>query len=184
MRAGVVRDANVWLQNMSAAADRVRAIPYVDRVWIHRGLPAHVQIVVTERTPYAALEIGRERVLVDKALRVLSAARRSVRPVIVIGRKVVPAPGTFLRDSDALRLVHDYQMLLSAHVIVQKLAYDKFGDLIAVMRGGVRLLLGDDTGLSAKSGLIEPILSQVAQGGRRIAAIDLRAQGTPVVVYR
>jgi len=47
---------------------------------------------------------------------------------------------------------------------------------------GVQLLLGDDEDLARKIALIGPILSQTA--GRRIAAIDLRAPGTPVVVYR
>jgi len=76
----------------------------------------------------------------------------------------------------------DYERLTDAHVVVVTLGYDRFGDLTAGTPRGVQLLLGDDEDLTRKIALIGPILSQTA--GRRIAAIDLRAPGTPVVVYR
>jgi DNA-binding transcriptional regulator YdaS (Cro superfamily) len=45
-------------------------------------------------------------------------------------------------------------------------------------------LLGPQSDLAQKLTLVDAILAQVVHGQRRIAAIDVRAPGTPVVVYR
>jgi cell division septal protein FtsQ len=183
--AGIARNANVWLQNMSAARARIARIPYVHEVWIHRSLPANVAIVVRERVPYAVVAYGPRLLAVDNSLRVLQAAPRSwVLPVLVSNAERAPQPGYFIKDDALSRLLHDAQTLAAAHVAVRRLWYDKFGDLAALMPGGVRLLLGDDGDLAAKSRLIGPILSQAGAGGRRIGAVDLRAAKTPIVVYR
>lgn len=184
-RARIVPDANVWLQNTRAASARIQAIPYVKDAAIHRSLPAGVRIDVTERVPYAIVKSGPSALLVDRDLRVLQSAPHGIAlPVFVQKLANVPAPGAFLKDEAILRLRDDYDALAQAHVIVTTLHYDKFGDLDAGMRSGVQLLLGDDSELAQKTGLIGPILSQVAANGRRVAAVDLRAAKTPVVVYK
>lgn len=184
-RARIVPDANLWLQNMRAAARRVESIPYVKDAAIHRSLPAGVRIDVTERAPYAIVKSGPSALLVDRDLRVLQSAPRGMAlPIFVQKLASAPAPGAFLKDEALLRLRDDYDTLSQAHVIVTSLHYDKFGDLDAGMRSGVQLLLGDDSQLAQKTGLIGPILSQVAANGRRVAAVDLRAPKTPVVVYK
>lgn len=184
-RAQISGQSNLWLQNMHAAAARVRAIPEIGDVRISRSLPAGVRITVTERSPYAAIRTGAAQLIVDHDLRVLrKTAHAGSLPVFVLKLKDAPADGTFLKDERIVQLRDDYDTLAQAHVIVTSLQYDKFGDLVAGMRSGVRLLLGDDSDLSQKAALIGPILSQVAAAGRRIAAVDLRAVKTPVVVYK
>jgi len=184
-RAHIAADANVWLLNTGAARRRIEAIPYINEAWIHRSLPANVRIDVTERSPYAVLESSSQTVLIDRDLRVLQQLDRSVTlPKFIVPAANVPAEGAFIKAGAVQRLRDDYDVLTQAHVIVRSLSYDKFGDLLATMPTGVRLLLGDDTDLQKKAALIPPILSQVAAGGRRIAAVDLRAPKTPVVEYR
>lgn len=184
-RARVITHANVWLQNMRAAAARVDVIPYVKDAQIHRSLPATVRIAVTERTPYAVLRYRSGAVVVDRDLRVLQRLDGAVTlPQFLLKATHPPADGAFVKDATAMRFNEDYAALARGHVIVTSLRYDKFGDLVATMHGGVRLLLGDDADLQKKTPLVGPILSQVAAGGRRIAAVDLRAPKTPVVVYR
>ncbi len=185
VRAQISTQANLWLQNTRAAAARVEAIPYVNQAAIHRSLPANVLISITERAPYAVLHYSGKAVLVDRDLRVLQRLDGPVALVqFVLKPANVPAVGTFVKDPAALQLREDFDTLSNAHVVVSSLRYDKFGDLIATMHSGVRLLLGDDADLPKKTELIGPILSQVATSGRRIAAVDLRAPKTPVVVYR
>ncbi len=104
-------------------------------------------------------------------------------PEFVMKAQQMPQAGQFVKDQDAARLRNDYEALNQAHIVVWLVQYDKFGDLIATMHTGVRLLLGDDSDLQTKIALVGPILSQVAASGRRIAAVDLRAPKTPVVVY-
>jgi cell division septal protein FtsQ len=184
-RAHISRTQNVWLQSMGAAADRVAAIPYIRTVSIHRGLPASVRVAVTERTPYAKLRYGTQTALVDRDLRVLQMQPGpAALPVFAGTSRAMPAAGTFVKDPDIARLREDYEALSEAHVVVAWLEYDKFGDLVATMRSGVQLLLGDDKMLEQTAPLVGPILSQVAASGRKIAQVDLRAPKTPVVVFK
>lgn len=184
-RAQIAPQQNVWLQNAHRAAARIAAIPYVKTATIHRTLPATVHIAVTERAPFAVLQSAASRALVDRDLRVLEIPRTaSALPLIIAKRAIVPPPGGFVRDANVQRLRDDFEALAQAHVAVRSLEFDKFGDLVATTRGGISLLLGDDTDLSKKTPLIDPIISQVSATGKRLAAVDLRAPGTPVVVYK
>jgi cell division septal protein FtsQ len=176
---------NIWLQNMRKAAQRIDAIPYVKTASIHRSLPAGVRIAVTERTPFAILRTNAGRAVVDHDLRVLPPeGRANALPVIVTKLASLPIDGAFVKDADALRLRDDFDALAAAHVAVRSLHFDKFGDLVAGTRGGISLLLGDDSDLAKKTPLIDPIISQVSATGKKLAAVDLRAPKTPVVVYR
>jgi cell division protein FtsQ len=184
-RAAIAPHANLWLQNMHAAAARIAAIPYVKTAQIHRSLPASVRIVITERVPFAVLQYGAQRVLVDRDLRVLGAADASQTVPVLTAKGIVPsADGTFVKDPEVQHLRDDALALSQAHVAVRSLHYDRFGDLVATTTGGIALLLGDDDDLQKKTPLIDPIVSQVVAAGKKLAAVDLRAPKTPVVVYK
>lgn len=184
-RAAIAPSANVWLQNMRAATRRIEAIPYVATARIHRTLPAGVTIEVTERKPYAVVRSGDERALVDRDLRVLSTGETAASlPTFALRGRSPLQQGAFLKDSVLGHLRDDYDALVAGHVIVTRLAYDRFDDLDASTHDGVSILFGDDTDLEKKIPLVDPILSQVSRAGRPIKAIDLRAPATPVVVYR
>lgn len=184
-RAAIAPHENVWLQNVGAAARRVEAIPYVKSVYVHRALPANVRVSVEERRPFAVVQYRDERVIVDHDLRVLQADDGArTFPVIVAKDAGAPADGAFTTDANLRRLRDDDDALARAHVAVRTLRYDRFGDLVATTPGGIELLLGDDADLSKKTGLIDPIISQVSATGKKLAAVDLRAPKTPVVVYK
>jgi len=181
---------NVWLQNTHAASARVEALPYVATARVHRLFPAHVTIVVTERVPWAvvgAYGSTHGRVLVDADLRVLSALADdapATLPTIETNRPVALPVASFVRDHQVTAMRDDLDALRTAHVDVVDLRYDKYEDLIAKLRDGTIVLLGDDgEDMQKKIGLIGPIRSQLAKG-RPIAAIDLRAPNTPVVRYK
>jgi cell division protein FtsQ len=181
-RARISMRVNMWLQNMTAAAARIDEIPYVKSAAIYRFPPGTVDVWITERTPFAIVRSGTERALVDRDLRVLGAAA-GTHPSFTIEPGADLTPGTFLTGTQATALRDDYQALVAAHVIPTALSRDRFGGVVATLRGGVRVLLGDNTDLSGKIAMIDPILSQVARP-RQVAEIDLRAPRAPVVVYR
>ncbi len=184
-RAGVSTHLNLWLQNPHAIASRIEAIPYVERADVHRVPPATIAIWVTERTPFAVLRSGGDEVIVDRTLRVLGPVQPGiVLPVFDLGKAPLPVPGTFVTAAGAVALRNDYDALVGAHVIPVSLAFDRFGGLVATMSNGIKVLLGDDDDLAAKVRLIDPILAQVVRRSRRVAALDLRASGTPVLVYK
>ena len=183
-RAAIAPGTNVWLQNAAAAAGRVAAIPYVDKATVHRSLPANVRIDVTERRPFAIVRFADGDALVDRELRVLEpAAADGDLPQLILPHLAEPGAGTFLHARDAVRLRDDYLTLEAQHVAARRLRFDRFDELTAFTPGGVVLLLGDDADLPGKAALVQPILSQAAVRGRKIAAVDLRAPKTPVVRY-
>jgi cell division protein FtsQ len=183
--AAVAGRVNMWLQNTGAMATRVRGIPYVDSVAVYRLPPATVVISVSERTPFAVVRSDERAVLVDRDLRVLQPAPDdSTLPQFVLKPGVVLEPGRFLTEPAAVALRDDYAAMIAARVVPLQLTFDQFGGLVAVVRGGVRILLGDDADLSKKLALVDPILAQVVRKQRRIAAVDLRAPATPVLVFK
>lgn len=174
---------NLWLQNMHAAASRVKAIPDILDVAIHRRLPARVTIAVSERVPYARVVSGGASYVVDRAMRVLDENAKHLPAFRISLREQDPPPGTFLTDAKLARLRTDYDDLQRAHVAAAALQFDRFGDLTARTPRGITLLLGDDESLREKASLVAPILAQTLSSARPVSAIDLRAPNTPVVVY-
>jgi cell division septal protein FtsQ len=184
-RAGVSTHLNLWLQNPHAIASRVEAIPYVERAAVHRVPPATIAIWVTERTPFAILRGGSDEAVVDRKLRVLGPVPPGiVLPFFDLGSASLPDPGAFVTTPRAVALRKDYDALVGAHVIPVSLGFDRFGGLVATMSDGIKVLLGDDDDLDSKLRLIDPILAQIVRKARRVAAVDLRAPGTPVLVYK
>ncbi len=184
-RAAIDRRQNMWLQNSAAIEKRVEAIPYVGAVHVERSWPNVETLAIVERTPYAIVTSAKETYLVDRALRVLSIGRGAAKlPEL---RATISTPldaGAFLADPGLAALRDDNEALLGAHLVARSLAHDKYGDLVVVLGNGIRVLFGDESDLAKKIPLVDPILTQVGKAGRPIATIDLRALGTPVVVYK
>jgi cell division protein FtsQ len=185
-RAAIAPHVNMWLQDPRAIASRVESIAYVDTASVRRIPPVTMRIAVTERTPFALLRSGSSAAIVDRSLRVLALAATSDPsdlPVLTANSGVPLVVGSSVTDPAVTNLRDDYLAMVDAHVIPVALRLDRYGGLIAVVRGGVQVLLGDGD-LEKKLPLVDPILAQIASKQRRVAAIDLRAPGTPVLVYR
>jgi cell division septal protein FtsQ len=183
--ARVNMNVNMWLQNSRAIARRVEAIPYIDNARVHRYPPSTVVVAVTERVAYAVVVSDEQSVLVDRHLRVLAPQYdASALPTFTLPPGVELDPGTFIARRDAISLANDYDAMIAGHVVPLELHYDKFGGLVATVRGGIQILLGDDADLTKKLSLVDPILAQVVRKERGVSEVDLRAPGTPVVVYR
>jgi cell division protein FtsQ len=186
-RARIDLARNMWLQNTQAMALRIAAIPYIDTAVVRRHVPDRIAIGVTERTPYAFIGVRGAGVTVDRALRVLQLGEppelAGTLPVLSVALPQQPEPGSFIAASAVTALQNDAAALIAARLDPAVLAFDRFGDVVVTLRGGVRVLLGDQRSVAQKVPLIEPILQQVGRGTRKIVAIDLRAYTTPVVVY-
>lgn len=184
-RAAVASHESIWLQNTGAMAARIVAIPYIATASIHRVPPATLRIAVRERTPFAVLRSGTDAAVVDRALRVLTpAVGDESYPVFVVRPNLDLAPGTFATSGAAVALRTAYDAMKARRMAPLELAFDRFGGLVVTLPGGLRLLLGGEGDLDQKLALAQAILAQVVRGQRRIAALDLRAPATPVLVYR
>jgi hypothetical protein len=184
-RSGIAPRINMWLQDPRAIARRIETIPDILRVSVRRIPPTTIALAVTERQPFAIVRWGPREALVDRDLRVLSEPPPDdALPLLVFPLGGGDAPGTFLDEPQLLALRDDYEALLAAHIFSAELRFDRFGGLVAVVGGGVTVLFGDGADLDKKIPLVNPILAQVDHGRRRVSTLDLRAPGTPVVVYR
>ncbi|MGB6986428.1 MAG: FtsQ-type POTRA domain-containing protein [Candidatus Aquilonibacter sp.] len=172
--AQIELNRNIWLQNTAAMTKRIEAIPFIDTAAVHRHFPGSVFIDVTERTPFAVLAAGGTRELVDRTLRVLRPAGPddAMLPVLVAANA-----------QDMQTLAGTEEAAERAQLEPALLDYDKYGDVEMTLRGGIRVLFGDPATVAQKVSLVQPILTKVERGNRRVAAIDLRAMTTPVVVY-
>ena len=186
LQAGrISRDRSIWLENTGTIASRIGRIPYVASVSIHRLPPASLKIVVRERVPIAVLEVADDTAVVHRSLRVLEEpAGTQPLPVLSLGTTLSLIPGEFVTSKDALELRDAYETLSASGTKVAVLSLDRYGDLVAQLPEGVRLLLGAPENLEKKTALAGEILSQTARGQRKISALDLRAPNTPVIVYR
>jgi cell division protein FtsQ len=184
--AAIAGNVNMWLQNTGAIASRVRAIPYVSTATVYRVPPSTIVIAVRERSPFAVVDDGVQTALVDRDLRILqlSAGDEALPRFELAQPDVALQAGRFLTDPKAIGMRDDYEAMIAAHVVPLKLEYDRYDGLVATVRGGVRILLGDDADLDKKLLLVDPILAQVVRKQRRVAAVDLRAPRTPVIVFK
>jgi cell division septal protein FtsQ len=183
--AQIAPQESIWIQNPGAISRRIQTIPYIATASIHRIPPDSIRISVTERRPFAILQSGPERAVVDRSVRVLapaSAAER--RPVLIVPPGLVLLPGNFVTTHGATTLRDTYQVLLLRGIAPRSLAFDRYGGLVITLPDGLRILLGQEGDLAQKLSLVDAILRQVVHGQRRVTTIDVRAPATPVVVYR
>lgn len=176
---------SIWLENTGAIASRIRRIPYVDSVAIHRVPPASLRIAVRERSPMAVLQTEYDSAVIDRSLRVLEEpATMQTLPVLIVSDPLSLVPAEFVTAKDARELRDAYETLVGDGAKVKTLSLDRYGDVIAQTPEGVRLLLGAPEGLERKIALANQILAQTQRAQRKISALDLRAPTTPVIVYR
>jgi cell division protein FtsQ len=172
--AQIQLDRNIWLQNTAAMTKRIEAIPYIETAAVHRHMPSTISIDVKERTPFAVLDTNGTRELVDHTMRVLRPATPDDATLPVL---VASSP----QDAQALAVA--LEAALVAHLEPASLDLDKYGDVEMTLHGGIRVLFGDLSTVAQKVTLVQPILEKVERGSRKVAALDLRAMTTPVVVY-
>jgi hypothetical protein len=188
-RAAIDPQTNVWFLNKRSIENRIDAIAYVLSAHVHRRPPADVTIDVTERTPSACVRDrdGRE-VTIDRDDRVLEddCADRTL-VAYDVRSALAEHPGAFVRSPELADLEAASAKLGASAARFRAFSYDGFGQLVAVMPGGIAVEFGDAgdaDDLGRKERLITPILAQLGPRATDVKAVDLRAVATPVVEYR
>ena len=185
-RAALQPQANIWLQRLGPAEQRIEALPYVRTAHLHRVPPATIAIDIVERTPDGCvLGAAGAEALVDSDGRVLSAtcATGQRLPTFLVPALSPPRPGGFTGDDALARLQADARALAPEGTNFVRFQHDGYGDVEATLPDGVMVLFGAEGDLQAKARLVEPIL-RASNRRSAIVAIDLRAPAAPVVRYR
>jgi cell division septal protein FtsQ len=184
--AQIDRRANVWLLDTTAIEQRIDAIPYVETARVHRRPVANVWIEIVERTPSACVRDGAgHEFTIDDASRVLETDCRSGGLTrFTLQAALAVRPGAYATDRELAALRSDEHTLGPAAANFEAFSHDRFGGLCATLRDGIQVEFGDDTDLDQKQRLIDPILAELGPRALDVAAVDLRAETTPVVDFR
>ena len=92
--------SNLWLMDLTAARNRVQALPFVRTATLVRVPPSTATIAVVERTPDGCL-VGRggQHALIDSDGRILSRdCTAQPSPEFRVAMVAVPTPGNFVQD--------------------------------------------------------------------------------------
>ena len=161
----------------AAAVHRVEGLPWVERAKVVRDYPGTVRIVITEYTPVAYVQDGRDVVLLAENGRAI--ARVPAPPAgaaKIIGVRRAPAVGELLSPPEAARIVPQLPRELAQQVA----SVDVAGTGIALHlagRGAVRLGTADD--LHAKAAAALAVLG--VRGAKSFSYLDVSTPGTPTL---
>lgn len=165
--------------DLGTAAVRVARLPWVDDVVVDRDWPSTVRIVVTERTPVAALAAGEGRwSLVDERSRVLAVVDDPGDLPVLVGLGELPAPGEALEPEDADVVAVAAALPSSLEEVVTEVAVVD-GAVHLTSRDGGDVLLGGADELEAKLGALATMVAKVDLTCLQV--LDLRVPSAPVL---
>ena len=184
-RAAIDPSANIWLLNTRAIESRIEELPYVDTASLVRLPPASVTIAIAERTASACVRDTTGRTMtIDAANRILQNDCDGALVSYALRTAIDAPPGAFLHDRELSDLETDGGTLSANATKFSAFSHDRFGELVALMPGGIAVQFGDEGDLAGKERLIGPILTQLGPRAAAVKSVDLRAPTTPVVEYR
>lgn len=168
---------------LGGAQERVEALPLVARATVSRVSAVTVRIEIVERVPHLVALSGGDSVLVDEeGVVIAEGTEPALTPVDVTGP--LPALGTVLDASTPLGAAHLVWQGLSGplQAEVRRLEARSAEDVDLRLEDGTRVRFGRADQLQEKVRSLGALLEELA--GERVAVIDVRAPGNPVVSGR
>jgi cell division protein FtsQ len=154
----------------AAVATRLARLPFVQRVAVDRAFPHELRIRVTPEVPAAFVQTARGRVVIARSGRVIGAlAGAQGLPAITATGVTIPAPGGNVGDRLGEELAVAGAFLAHRSLRVVSLRESDVG-LVALLKGGVELRLGDASDITTK----------LTIAGRVLAHRDRGADAAPV----
>ncbi|HUY63168.1 MAG TPA: FtsQ-type POTRA domain-containing protein [Acidimicrobiales bacterium] len=162
-----------------AEAVAVQGLPWVERATVERRWPDTVVVDIVERVPVAAVPTARggEFALVDASGRVVQWSM-TAGPLPLLRSPAAPGrPGSTLGSGagPGLATVSAAMAIVPGRVHGVAVAAD--GSVTLDLGSGIQVLVGADTGLTAKLDALASLLAGVAPTGPEV--IDVRVPGEP-----
>ena len=159
-----------------SVAGRIRRLPWVDRVTVHRDWPGTVRIAITEHRPVLFVRNGTEAALVAADGRVFARVRGAIpggRELRETGR--LPEPGDRVVPGSVARLAIALPETLAGRARRFELREES---LVLVLAGGGEVRFGPIEDLGAKAAAAAAVLA--ASPAVCIRYVDVSAPSTPV----
>jgi len=168
--------------DLGGATQRVEALPLVASATVRRLDPLTVIVEVVEREPAVVVSQAHRTVLVDPEGVVVATGSEPGLPTIVLQSGRLPAPGDHVSVNPAVANAHLAIQHLPGVIRARVDHYLAVGadDLDLELDDGTRVHLGRADRMDEKARALGAVLEDL--DGRRVAAIDVRAPGRPVVI--
>ncbi|MFZ5596346.1 MAG: cell division protein FtsQ/DivIB [Bacillota bacterium] len=176
---------NIFKLDLKASSQKVKIIPLVKNVEMHRRLPSTVEIVVAERSPLALLPSEAGFIQVDEEGVYLQKGDIAANqmPVITGVAYALPAPGEKIASGEldtALAVVKGLPGDLTERLSEINVTG---GQVVLYTLEGIQCRLGLPDDLEQKGEVMLSILGGLKSKGKSIQYIDLSYAGSPVVKY-
>jgi cell division protein FtsQ len=175
--------------DLDAVANRLAAIPSVQRASFDRAFPHTLHVTVVAERPVAVVRRGPEAWLVSargRVIRRLNRPRLSSLPRVWVPTTVTAAAGDTLADDPTLRAVRALAAASAGGTLPARVesARASDGELTLVLAAGTLLELADEEELALKLAVARHVLLALDpnQDGWP-AYVDLSVPGRPVVGY-
>lgn len=187
--AGAFKGQNIFRVDLGAAVSRVQAHGWVREARIHRSLPNRITLVVTEREPYAVLDNGTARYLLDDQgvviERLAKETERAWPLPVIAARSERPHPGeqvTAEGTQEAFALLAEIAARggwKAADVTVRAGSPEQ----LTVLYAEHEFKIGSGN-YPEKLRRLAEIMADVKQRGLEIASVDLRPERQAAVMMK
>lgn len=183
--SGITVGANIFKVDLKQAAEKLKALPMIRDAQLVRRLPDQVLIRVAERRPAALVPWGDGFVQVDADGVCLQNGKPTGSLPVITGMSVrVPPPGQRVQGrglDTALKVIGQLPAALVGQL--SEVHLDSAGLVVLYTTDGVQCRLGTPDDIADKGAVLQQVLGDVRNQGRRIQYIDLSYVGMPVVKY-
>lgn len=171
--SGVSVGQNIFTFNIHEVAERLKQIPYVDEVTVHRNYPNVLSVEVREAVPVAYVSIGGGFAVIDKTARVLEGTEdRAKYKIPLISQEEI---GNYtLGEKLTVAKEGSFPVLLEAAVAVSNNQFsDRITDIYSEEKevymkisDTLKIKLGSGEKLSAKMNMLKAVLENLPKGSK------------------
>jgi cell division septal protein FtsQ len=185
--AGVFTGKNIFRVDLDAAVRQAQSNPWVKEVRIHRSLPNRIAMTFVERTPYAVLDSGTSRYLVDHEGTAIGRIAKDVAsagpfPVVTIKdcRATPGEPVTHEGMAEALALLAEISAR-GGWKLSGVTVRANSPETLSVIYAAHEFRIGSGN-YAEKLRRLAEVMSDVKQRGLDIAYVDLRPERQAAVM--
>jgi cell division septal protein FtsQ len=159
--------------------------PWIKRASVSRHLLHTVNIAIEERPPLAVLDYSGAGFLVDAAGLVIAPAaedRFASLPRVYCAELAPPKPGEKIKDKavlESLEIMGSMPTGLKGSVVLAN-PFDGRGQVFA-SKDGFNIVYGDASDLAKKNEVLQAIVTDISNTGRKIAYVDVSVPDAPVI---